>query len=279
MQRYTYTRAACDLALGHLPDGSGAWQVLAPSPGEPNVGATVTPSPTASDTPTATCTPSPTPSRTPTATRTPSVVPSHTPTRTATAADTPTATPTARIPDSICLSEFLPAPGAAVDWDGDGHADYLDEWIELYNNLEHDVDLVGWALDDVLGGGERAHVFPEGSVLRAGEYRAFYRRDTRLALNNTGDAVHLLAPDGTVVEAAVYHTTAPDVAHSRRRPWAAVADELATNARQGEYHRALAGGRRLGVDDAPAHRLALEGRGGALRERVASPRGVRPLSV
>lgn len=218
MQRYTYTRAACDLALGHLPDGSGAWQVLAPSPGEPNVGATVTPSPTASDTPTATCTPSPTPSRTPTATRTPSVVPSHTPTRTATAADTPTATPTARIPDSICLSEFLPAPGAAVDWDGDGHADYLDEWIELYNNLEHDVDLVGWALDDVLGGGERAHVFPEGSVLRAGEYRAFYRRDTRLALNNTGDAVHLLAPDGTVVEAAVYHTTAPDVAHSRRRP-------------------------------------------------------------
>ena len=243
VHRYTYVPTACDLALGRIPDGSDNWEKrLAPSPGGPNVLATVTPSPTASSTPTSTPTPSPTATRTPTATstptptrtststrtpkptltptasRTPSVTPSATPIPTATPTSTPTATPTPLIPRSVCLSEFLPAPGSSVDWDGDGHADHLDEWIELYNSLDRDLDLTGWMLDDAAGSGVRPYVFPEGTVLGAGEYRAFFWRTTKVTLNNEGDAVRLLAPNGEAVETATYPATDYDVAYSRRRP-------------------------------------------------------------
>jgi len=122
------------------------------------------------------------------------------------------------IPHSVCLSEFLPAPGSAVDWDGDGNANRYDEWIELYNNLDRDVDLAGWALDDAAGSGSYPYLLPEGTVLRAGEYRAFYWRTTTVTLNNEGDTVRLLAPNGEVVEAATYTATDYDIAYSRRSP-------------------------------------------------------------
>lgn len=226
-----YLPAPCGTSRGLVPDGVGVWSGgVAPSPGGPNVLATMTPSPTASITPEDTATPSTTPSRTPTATstrkptRTPTATSTPKPTRTPTATSTPSPTPsrtpmpTALIPKSVCLSEFLPAPGSDVDWDGDGHADHLDEWIELYNNLDRDLDLTGWMLDDAAGSGSYPYILPEGTVLRAGEYRPFYRRTTKVTLNNAGDAVHLLAPNGVVVEAARYTTAAYDVAYSRRRP-------------------------------------------------------------
>lgn len=226
-----YLPASCDLSEGRVPDGFGVWQEgLAPSPGGANLLATATPSPTSSVTPTDTPTPTLTPSRTPTATRTPkptrtptptrtaSTPPTRTPTATATATSTPTSTPTPLIPYSVCLSEFLPAPGSVMDWDGDGQSNSLDEWIELYNNLDRDLNLEGWALDDAEGSGSYPYVFPAGTVLRAGEYRAFYRRTTRVTLNNDGDAVRLLAPNGEVVEAVTYMATEYDVAYSRWRP-------------------------------------------------------------
>jgi len=186
--------------------------------------ATATSTPKSTWTPTATSTPKPTgtptltqrPTATPTATLTPSCM--ATPTASPTATDTPTATPTALIPCSVCLSEFLPAPGSEVDWDGDGRADQYDEWIELYNNLDRDVDLVGWALDDAAASGSHPHVFPLGTVLGAGEYRAFFWRTTAVTLNNEGDSVRLLAPNGEAMESATYKATEYDVGYSRARP-------------------------------------------------------------
>lgn len=243
VQNITYVLATCGVSYGALPDGSSNYEVgLAPSPGGPNALATATPSPTASSTPTDTLTPSPTPSRTPTATstpkptrtptststpkptrtptasRTPSATPSATAVPSATPTSTPTATPTPLIPRSVCLSEFLPAPGSSVDWDGDGHADHLDEWIELYNNLDRDLDLTGWMLDDAAGSGARPYVFPQGTILGARQYHVFYWRTTSVTLNNEGDHVRLLAPNGVAVEAARYYASAYDVAYSRRNP-------------------------------------------------------------
>jgi hypothetical protein len=116
----------------------------------------------------------------------------------------------------VCISEFLPAPGSAVDWDGDGEANWKDEWIELHNASAKDLDLCGWMLDDRAGEGSQPYTFPAGTRLLAGGYHAYYLRDTGVALNNSGgDDVRLLAPDGTVVDIVSYEQTAYDVSYSR----------------------------------------------------------------
>ncbi len=113
---------------------------------------------------------------------------------------TPTATPA---PHTVFLNEVLPAPRDR-DWDGDGMARFDDEWVELVNVGASAVDLGGWMLDDVLGGGSRPYVFPEGTVIPPGSYWVVFRRVSGVALNNGGDAVYLLFPDGREADRFVW---------------------------------------------------------------------------
>ena len=197
--------------------------------------ATQTPTPTSSPTitptlpPTATPTASPTitatrptetPTKTPDPTATPSPAPTDpptaTPTRTPTATATPTASPTSTpvlTATGVQLNEVLPAP-AAVDWDGDGSADERDEWIELTNTGSVAVDLGGWALDDGEAGSGTI-IIPQGTVLRPGAFMVFYRRETGLVLDDAGDQVRLLAPDGTVADSVVFGAIGADRSVSR----------------------------------------------------------------
>jgi uncharacterized protein YdeI (BOF family) len=106
--------------------------------------------------------------------------------------------------DVVLLNEFLPAP-RSVDWDGDGTADYNDEWIELYNAGQALVGLGGWQLDDVAEGGSAPYTIPADKVIPPGGFLVFFKKDTGLALNNDEDWVRLLRPDGTVADE--YHYT------------------------------------------------------------------------
>lgn len=102
------------------------------------------------------------------------------------------------------VNEFLPAP-RDVDWDGDGTADYRDEWIELYCGGERDIDLGGWVLDDVEAGGSPPFTFPTGVVIQAGRFLLLYRRDTGVRLDNDGpDGVRLMMSDGTLADEVTY---------------------------------------------------------------------------
>ncbi|HID35483.1 MAG TPA: hypothetical protein EYP25_13135, partial [Anaerolineae bacterium] len=129
----------------------------------------------------------------------------------------PTVTPTPVPPSFITLNEFLPAP-KAMDFNGDGEANLLDEYIELYNPNSFSVGLAGWALDDRADGGSRPWKLPPDMVIPARGFLLFFRADTRIALNNEADSVRLLAPDGLEVDAFTYTDTAADT------PWARVED-------------------------------------------------------
>ncbi len=182
---------------------------------------TPTPTFTSSPSPTASPTPSPTPTLTPTSTATATSTPSPTPSPTSTATPTPTPspawsptstpTPSPTIPPTpppfVAINEFLPAPAATVDWDGDGKADSQDEWIELYNPHPYAVDISGWFLDDGEGG-SRPWTIPERTVISSGGFRVFFKRETHIALNNGGDSVRLLAPNGVVADEVTYVATA-----------------------------------------------------------------------
>lgn len=85
------------------------------------------------------------------------------------------------------ISEIYPSPNSGED-----------EWIEIFNPTSHNVELAGWYLDDVAEEGSKPWQIPEDfPAIKSQEYVLFYRAKTKLALNNTGDFVRLIDPNGT----------------------------------------------------------------------------------
>ncbi len=112
----------------------------------------------------------------------------------------PTPEPT-WVPGKVVINELLIRPH--YDWQGTGGIDTGDEFIELLNLGPQPVNLAGWMLDDIPGGGSKPYVLGQ-VTLAPGSYRAFFRSRTHLALNDGGDTVRLLAPDGRVMESVSY---------------------------------------------------------------------------
>lgn len=98
------------------------------------------------------------------------------------------------IPAGLLISEFLPNPKGA---------DSEDEWIELVNQSDWTIDLGGLALDDEEGG-SRPFLIPAGTYILPGGYLVLPRPITKLALNNSSDAVRLLTASGQVLSQVSY---------------------------------------------------------------------------
>ncbi len=109
--------------------------------------------------------------------------------------------------DAVLLNEFMPAPYGR-DWDGDGTADYNDEWIELYNAGPAVVGLGGWQLDDEADGGSGPYTIPADQTLPPGGFLVLFKKDSGVSLNNDEDWVRLIRPDGTVAD-EVHYTRSP----------------------------------------------------------------------
>jgi hypothetical protein len=54
-----------------------------------------------------------------------------------------------------------------------------------------------------------------GTVLLSGEFAVFFRGQTGVVLNDDGDEVRLIDPDGAVVEKVTFETVAADASYSR----------------------------------------------------------------
>jgi len=94
---------------------------------------------------------------------------------------------------NIFISEFSPNPNGSDN----------QEFIELFNADTISVNLGGWQLDDAIGG-SRPYRIPNNASIGPGEYQAFYKTETRLALNNDHDEVHLLSPSGEELDVVAY---------------------------------------------------------------------------
>jgi hypothetical protein len=95
--------------------------------------------------------------------------------------------------DAVRISEFLPDPS------GDDAA----EWIELENAGEAEACLDGWSLDDV-DGGSKPFMLTTSHQLPSHGFLVIHKTESRLALNNDGDSVRLLRPDGSIAESITY---------------------------------------------------------------------------
>jgi len=116
------------------------------------------------------------------------------PAHTATPIPTRTPTPTQPAPfaSGIVLNEFLPRPAAGGQ-----------EFIELFNTSGAVADLSGWQLDDGPGG-TSPHTLPSSTLIQPGGFLAFDQSTTGVGLNDDGDTVRLLRPDGTAADEWAY---------------------------------------------------------------------------
>ena len=94
----------------------------------------------------------------------------------------------------IFISEFLPNPEGS---------DTEAEFIELFNQEGHIVDLSGWQLDDAEGG-SKPFTIAAGTTIKPNQYKAFFRDETGIALNNSNDEARLIAPGGIIIDRAPY---------------------------------------------------------------------------
>ena len=99
--------------------------------------------------------------------------------------------------DLIVLNEFLPDP----------YMEYSNEWIELYNPSSDDIDLGGYILDDIIEGGTPPYTIPSNTIILAEGFLVFNKTTTGIALNNDGDTLNLIKPDGVTVQDTYTYTS------------------------------------------------------------------------
>ena len=93
----------------------------------------------------------------------------------------------------VTINEAYPSPNIGEQ-----------EWIEIANRTAEDVQLGGWLLDDVRGGGSRPWTVPPGVRVPGSGTIIFTKEQTGLALNNDGDEIWLITPDGCTAVTAEY---------------------------------------------------------------------------
>jgi PKD repeat protein len=93
----------------------------------------------------------------------------------------------------IIINEALPNPEGSDS----------EEWIELFNAGENDVDLSGWQLDDGEGG-SKPYKIPDGIIIGKNDFLVFQKEKIKLALNNTFDSIRLINPMGEIISETNY---------------------------------------------------------------------------
>ncbi len=90
----------------------------------------------------------------------------------------------------IFINEILPSPLGADD---------TDEWMEIYNSNNFEVDLSGWKTTDKEGT-ISTYVFPKDTKIAANGFLVLKRPATKIMLNNDKDGLTLFAPDGKAIQ-------------------------------------------------------------------------------
>lgn len=112
----------------------------------------------------------------PSSTITPTRGPTSTPLPTTTITNTPVPTQTPANYSNVFITEFMANPNSG------------NEWVELFNNNDSEINLNGWYLDDISGGGGSPRLI--SGTISGKSYKQFFLAD--FFLNNDGDEARLL---------------------------------------------------------------------------------------
>ena len=93
-------------------------------------------------------------------------------------------------PTGVYINEILPNPEGA---------DETEEWIELFNFNNVEVDLSNWQIKDATGT-PTTYTFTQNTIIPANGYLVLKRPETKIMLNNDQDKLILLSPDKKIVD-------------------------------------------------------------------------------
>ncbi|MCL5795852.1 MAG: lamin tail domain-containing protein [Patescibacteria group bacterium] len=109
------------------------------------------------------------------------------------------------ISGNVVINEIFPHPASGSK----------NEFIEIYNPTNMPVDLSDWQLDDIANGGSSPYKINSGTIISAYGYLAFYKSETSIALNDSGDTVRLLNPGGEEIFSVSYTESEKDLIYAR----------------------------------------------------------------
>jgi len=95
---------------------------------------------------------------------------------------------------TIVINEILPSP------EGE---DAKEEWIEISNRGDSEVDLSGWQISDT-GGKTKIYTFPAETKIAARGFLILSRPTSKITLNNDSDGLSLIQPDGKIIDSINY---------------------------------------------------------------------------
>lgn len=98
-------------------------------------------------------------------------------------------------PSGIVINELLPNPEGIPDAEG--------EWIEIFNQNNFEVLLSDWKITDTVGK-ITTYSFPKGTKIPPQGFLVLSRPTTKITLNNDGDDLKLIQPDGKIVDELTY---------------------------------------------------------------------------
>ena len=117
-------------------------------------------------------------------------------------------------PFNIVLNEFLPDPDMSangLNFGDDNDSNPLGEWVELYNNGDEPIDVVGWYLADASGGLGNIQAVISGSntdtggtVIAAHGWLVVFMNKTTLG-NSNAEEIHLFTVDDIEVDFVAYN--------------------------------------------------------------------------
>jgi len=97
-------------------------------------------------------------------------------------------------PSGIVFSEILPSPEGP---------DAENEWIEIFNQNNFEVDLSSWKIIDTIGR-TKTYVLSKGVKISTQGFLVLPRPETKITLNNDGDGLSLLQPNGKIIDTITY---------------------------------------------------------------------------
>ncbi len=107
---------------------------------------------------------------------------------------TPQPSPPSFFPKNIIFNEILPSPSGP---------DSENEWIEIFNPNNFDVDLTGWKIKDNEGK-TTEFILPQGTKIPARGFLVLKRPETKITLNNSGDRLELLSPASEIIDSVSF---------------------------------------------------------------------------
>ena len=108
-------------------------------------------------------------------------------------------------PSGIIFNEIMPSPKGS---------DAENEWIEIFNQNNFEVDLFGWKIKDSMGT-TKTYIFSEGIKINPIDFLVVYRPETKIILNNDNDSLTLLNPDDVIIDIVSYEKAIREESYNR----------------------------------------------------------------